>query len=498
MSRKSCFSFLLLVFAVLCFGARDAHACSCATTPTVLDSFERSDAVVITRVVSVEKAEQAAAEGQASKGRYYVDGVKSTRMIIERVFKGSMKVGDEITFGQGGGADCIWTFNEKMIGGQFLFYLSPREKNSAIWFAGTCGRSGGLNYVADDMLYLNKLDKVRGKTRLSGTVEFTGGGALTVEGRQIRITGAGKSYEVKTDKNGVYEIYDLPAGQYLVEPELPPGWKVDPYYLRYSPGLAGDWEGDAPKQIPVLLEAQKHASLDLHFEIDNSLRGKVYDPEGKLMQGVCLSLIRAQGEVPSYSLKSDCTKETGTFEIREIPAGSYVLAVNLSGKLSSREPFKRFYYPDVSERERATVINIGVGETLEGFDIRVPKLEETISVEGVLLYSDGKPVAGGGLEFKAAPTKDSTIEGNTSAMTDMNGRFSIRILKGLEGELSGSMLTYVGEFENCPKLDAIIKKSGDTMAIVSTDVIKIQAGRDLKNMEVRFPFPDCKKAKSQK
>lgn len=502
MSRKSCFSFLLLVFAVLCLAARDAHACSCVGTPTVLDSYEKSDAVVITRVISVEKAEQAAADGQVSKGQYYVDGVKSTSMIIERVFKGSMKVGDEITFGQGGGADCIWTFNEKMIGGQFLFYLSSREKNPAIWYGSGCGRSSGLNYVADDLLYLNKLDKVRGKTRLSGTVGFSATGALGGEGRRIRITGAGKTHEVKTDKNGVYEIYDLPAGRYLVEPELPPGWKVDPYYLTYSPGFAGDRESDADlKKIPVILEAKKHAVLDIHFEIDNALRGKVYDPEGKLMRGVCVSLILPQGEVPSFSLKSDCTEDDGTFEIKEIPAGSYVLAVNLGGKFSSREPFKRFYYPDVSERERATVINIGAGESLEGFDIRVPKLEDTVAVEGILLYSDGKPVAGERVVFKADATTNTkdTIDGDAGAMTDAKGRFSIRILKGLDGELSADVFAYVGEFENCPKLDALIKESdpNDRMATLKTDAVKIQTGRDLKEVELRFPFPGCKKAKTQ-
>jgi hypothetical protein len=287
----------------------------------------------------------------------------------------------------------------------------------------------------------------------------------------------------------------------LVEPELPPGWKVNTYYLSYSPSVAVDAQSDATKKIPVLLEAKKHAALDIHFEIDNAVRGKVYDPEGKLMRGVCVSLILPQGEVPSYSLRSDCTKETGTFEIKKIPAGSYVLAVNLGGKLSSREPFKRFYYPDVSERERATVINVGAGETLEGFDIRVPKLEETVAVEGVLLYSDGKPVAGERVVFKAdaATTTKDTIDGDANAMTDAKGRFSIRILKGLEGELSADVFAYVGEFENCPKLDALIKKAegNGRMSVIKTEAVKIQAGRDLKEVEIRFPFPGCKKAKQQ-
>ena len=34
---------------------------------------------------------------------------------------------DEIVFGQGGGADCIWTFNEQSVGHQYLFYLTRPE-----------------------------------------------------------------------------------------------------------------------------------------------------------------------------------------------------------------------------------------------------------------------------------------------------------------------------------------------------------------------------------
>lgn len=31
-----------------------------------------------------------------------------------------------------------------------------------------------------------------------------------------------KTYETKTDENGVFEIYDLPPGKYFIEPEMPP------------------------------------------------------------------------------------------------------------------------------------------------------------------------------------------------------------------------------------------------------------------------------------
>jgi len=49
-------------------------------------------------------------------------------MIVEKVFK--RKVRDEIVFGQGGGAECIWTFDEKSIGHQFSSYLTRLEESA--------------------------------------------------------------------------------------------------------------------------------------------------------------------------------------------------------------------------------------------------------------------------------------------------------------------------------------------------------------------------------
>lgn len=493
MNYKRCFSFLLLVGAALLFGAEAAHACSCAPRPTVLDSYEEADNVVITRVVSVEKAEKAAPEGHMSDGENYVNGVKSTRMLVERVFKGSLKAGDEITFGQGGGANCIWTFSEQNVGQQFLFYLSSREKNPKLWHGFDCGRSSGLEGAREDLLYLSRLDKVRGRTRISGTIiKYDGGGDWGVEGRRIRISGGKKTYEVKTDRHGVYEIYDLPAGKYLIEPETPAGWKVSRYYLSTSSSFAQDREDGSGKKIPIILEEKKHASLNIRFEIDNAIRGKIHDPAGKPLKDVCIRAVLAQNSKNEYH--ADCTDEGGAFAITELPPGSYILAINAEGKISSSEPFKTFYYPNVFAREKATVINIGAGDYLADFNIYAPRMEETVTIEGRFLYSDGKPVVGESVQFAAAKTKDD-IEGDARARTDAQGRFSIKILKGLKGELFGEMYTYIGEFENCPKLEQEIKKTGSTNAEIKTPVVEIQAESDLQNVDLKYPFPGCKKAK---
>ena len=491
--------FLLLLLLIFLLSSRTAEACSCTASPTVLEAFNHSEFVVVVSAVSVEKAEpdKTAPPGQMSDGENYVDGVKSTSMRVERVYKGTLKAGDEMIFSQGGGADCIWTFNEKDIGEKFLFYLN-RHKNSTRWIAVTCGRSNHVDRAGDDLLYLNNLDKVRNKSRISGTVQFLYNAGESLAGRKIRITGTKGTQELKTNGDGVYEIYDLPAGRYFIEPEIPKGWKIGPFWLSHSPSLDRNAKEGSLPRIPIVLEANKHAGLDIMFEIDNVIRGRIYDPLGQPMNGVCLDLVPADGSKGAYL--GDCTEKDGVFEIDEIPPGGYVIVVNDDGEMTSSEPFGTFYYPKALKREEATVFNIGLGDNVESLEIYPPIELKTITVEGVLLFSDGKPVAKETVSFKsvrkpsAANDEDKDDKNDASAETDLKGRFSIKIVQGANGSLLGWMYSYVGEYENCPKLDRLIKQAESSVSEIKTPPVEIRATTNVYEVELRFPFPSCKKA----
>ena len=157
-----------------------AKACSCGPRPTVLDAFERAEEVVIVRVLSVEKAEN-------TEERSYVDGVKSATLIVEKVFKGKLQVRNEIVFGQGGGADCIWTFDEQSVGHQYLFYLTRpetftksdrrflRSKEPGLWFAFGCGRSTHLGDATEDGMVCRDRATFSRDRRRHGGVDLVGG-----------------------------------------------------------------------------------------------------------------------------------------------------------------------------------------------------------------------------------------------------------------------------------------------------------------------------------
>ena len=142
------------------------------------------------------------------------------------------------------------------------------------------------------------------------------------------------------------------------------------------------------------------------------------------------------------------------------------------------------------------MINIRPGEKLTNLDIVIPKLEETITITGVLQYSDGKPVVEQWVNFKVI-TQNEKVDGHVSEKTDGAGRFTLTVLKGLTGELSGEDWLLKGLYKNCPKVDELIAKSGDNSVTVYSNVVKLTTEQDVYNVELTLPFPLCEKTKER-
>jgi hypothetical protein len=261
---------ILAVNAVLVIDSPFGFSCSCARRATVLQLFESSDLVVIARFVSVEKVDKF----NPNRIRAAYDG-KSAKAVVEKTYKGKAEIGNELIFDQEGGSDCIETFSEEDIGQRFLFYLHKPLNNYPRYAVGACSGSKTIRWAADDLLYLDNLDKVRGRTRISGTLLNRVGDGFGFAGREIKILQNDKVWETTTNENGVYEIYDLPPGEYLVEPEIPLGWKIDTIFIQsFAASFSGNKNGDRKtriRQIPIILEKGKHAGLDISFDIDKGV-----------------------------------------------------------------------------------------------------------------------------------------------------------------------------------------------------------------------------------
>lgn len=483
--------FIILFFAAIFFiNQPNVFACSCAGKPTVLESFESSELVIAARIVSVEKIREKSDE-------YDIEYIKSTVVVVEKVYKGNVKVGDELTFGQGGGADCIWTFDERWIGEKILFYLGAPSKGRPffdekpderlMYYAVTCDRSNSYNDAFDDLAYLENIEKVKGKTRLSGTFESWTKDKPSFANLKVKIIGEKKIYQSKTDEHGFFELYDLPAGEYIIEPQIPKGWKLNNYSAQYSPTIR-DFD-KIKNQITVVLENKKHTSLELQFEIDNAIRGKIISPVGKPMKDVCITAVSTELDAEEYRGRSDCTDSNGNYSIESISTGSYFLVINANGKIDDEQPFGKLFYPGVSEQKDAAVFTIDAGKFLNGINLRIPSTIELINISGVFSYADGTPVIEEWIKF--TPSKTDVYK-EITAKTDNQGRFTMKIPKGAEGKLSGEFYTnyeYDDDAEECPNLKKVIETTGKTSMTVKSNEVEIQGNESLSDVKVMISFP---------
>ena len=356
---------LLAVSLGLLLVPRIATGCAIPPKPTVLDAYEDADVVVIARAISVEMIDDGSPiPTNASR-------VLSTIMEVQKVFKGNLRTGDKMTFGQGNGIRCTWVFYEEDIGKDYLFYLQKPPQDSTEWYEFGYARSNWISSAADDLRYLNNIERMRGKTRVAGTLsdeELE----LGLAGRKIWILGKNKVYETRTDENGVYEFYDLPPGRYVLEPELPFGWRINDETIGTT--TVSKEEQIHGRHIRFTLKPRQHAAIDIAFVMDNVISGSVVDDHGKPLASVQVSLKPLDAN--NQSVNFEHTDEKGRFAIESITPGKYIVVLNEDGKRTVEEPFDTFYYPDVTEEAKARVFAIRAGDHIKGLKIVVPNAAE--------------------------------------------------------------------------------------------------------------------------
>jgi hypothetical protein len=360
MISKKVSNFLVFAFILtLCilFSPNIAKACLCFTPSNALWAFDDSENVGIFQFQAVERY----AEGEKGNGN---NGYKQATLKVQKVFKGKIKVGDTFVFRQGGNGDCVMVFDENVIGKQMLLYLGNKPKKNELWEIFICSRSQFREAANADLYYLENMKKYHRKTRVSGTLKkhirpsFKGekGTFEFLSGINVNISGEGKNLNLKTDKNGVFEIYGLPPGKYIVTPDKISGFKFS----------------DSKFSVEIELGEEDHDGTDFDFAVDNKVSGAVFDSDGKPITKACLEMFPVQGEKPkSYDLY-ECVDKNGFFEFDEIPPGNYVISVEIESSEQNIKETKIFYYPSVLKREEAAHITVCAGTFFENFNIKIP------------------------------------------------------------------------------------------------------------------------------
>lgn len=348
------FSMLFLFFS----SAEITYACSCRVNETVDKEVKNTSNVVVLTLQNVELLDKKSASG---------GNIRHSTFTVDKAFKGNLKVNEKLIF-ENNYSSCGWSFSEESVGKKYLFYLGEKSVEGNIWQVSPCSRSGLITDSADDLLFLEKMEKVKNKTRLSGSVtqfvqELTAEGMIGkwnyLSGRTIRIIGDGNEIKVKTDENGAYEIYDLPAGKYKLTLD-----KIDGYSFTND---------DADDFLEAEIKAKSHTQADVLYSIKNAVRGKLYDENGKPLKGIYLKLIPSNEDFPLFYIDETYTDDNGDFEFRGVPIGSFLLVINEEDDFRGDKRFRSFFYPGTMNRSEASEIIISPGAVYENFNVKMPR-----------------------------------------------------------------------------------------------------------------------------
>lgn len=433
-------------------------ACSCDAPPSPTDAFSKAPLVFVGQATSIDPPEPAP----------FAEAL--VHMRVEKPYKG-VKAGQIVTLRQGGCAG-LPTLGETIL----LYVLRNPEDGS--WYASVCFRTRRLVDANDDLRFLDALPRSARRTRVSGTVsDYYRRG---VSGVAVKLHGPdGTTTAAITDTNGVYEVYDLLQGEFTMTVDVPRRMKLSSHTLFSD----GNPRRSREKQIRFTLAPRGGAGADFDVVADNRLAGSVFDPDGKPMRDVCVSVVPVTIHNDSRS-DTACSDKDGQYVIDDIPSGSYRLVANQGVEPSATEPFAEVYYPGTPDRANASIVTIHDGEHRDNLNLRIPAVLPRIRLRGRVEFADGRPVAQARVSFLG----NSSVEYTTA---NDDGQFELPLLRGQIGELQAEFSVEEPTLLKCRHFLPAGNEVPSYATVQSTG-ISLTADADQLALRVSFPFPSCK------
>jgi len=464
-----------LILTILC---APAWACSCGGYPSAKDAWLDSPLVF---VGIVEKTDP------KIEGKLHPPAAEQVAWVrIIEPFKGVKK--DQVLELRDQLNSCSGGFLEGM---ELLFYLHHGHKLGT-WGAPVCHRTRRIIDAVDDLRFLRGLPASARGNRVSGIVNLSDEGAgkgvdenHPISGVRVRAVATANTYETVTDADGFYEFRDLQPGTYKIQIDNPKGTT-----LRFPMGY-GKLGQERYQRLRLGAETQLEVTaesgngFDFILSSDTKISGRVFDPDGRPMKGVCIDVELVADSQEAVSTISSCTKTDGSYVHEKMAPGSYRIVANRYGTMSAAVPFGKLYHPGTPDVRKGTILNVNAGQHLDGVDFRVPALAPRIELRGRLTFGDGVPIPRQSLEFRS--DDGHYLEHGRS---DKNGNFVMQVLAGRPGSLTSNILIWREDRRACPQFPLKLNPNGFDAGVESSSY-RIAGEANISGLEVVFPYPAC-------
>jgi hypothetical protein len=353
---------------------------------------------------------------------------------IETAFRGVEGSTAEVITGMGGG-DCGFAFRR---GERYLVYTYTNPEDKKL-HTSICHRTRALSEAGEDLEYIRGLTSAAPGALIFGEVQRyrqgpdPGPRQMPMAGLKISIDGEEKQAEVRTGLDGHFSVGGLPPGVYRLKLSLPPG-------LTSS---------GAEQKIKVA----DRGCAKVHFGVvsDGRLSGKVLNAAGQPIPKAEISLCNPDERRYRSCVDTAYSDQEGRYEFKAVPPGRYVLGIRFDGLTRQNRPFPLLYYPSVESIDQATIVNVGDGERIEKYDLVLPSPPAEYTVNGVVMWSDGRPIPNAKIGYSQV-----NVPISYGANPDQEGRFSFKVYDGMKITIGATVEVSKGNYIYSDYVQAVI------------------------------------------
>jgi len=345
-------------------------------------------------------------------------------------------------------------------GGEKYLVIAERFPDNAP-LVGACSGSRPITQAQRDLSFLREWMTGKNVTRIQGRIApETGDGEVAYELDQKHAKPV-TNVEVIAESNGQeFKAHSGPDGSFQID--LP---SAGDYFLTvHHPGYISTEDA-----YEISVEENQCAEQNIGLWFDNVVSGRLLDVNHRPVRGIPVEIqdVKAAANAIAATIETD---EYGRYEIRRLPAGNYVLGVNISGS-SRGVPYVTRFYPGVSTRDRAVPIHIDGPNRIVDRDFTIEDREQTRHVLVKIEWSDGSPVTNASVTCRAKGA-DQLVE----RYTDAAGEVVFPVLSSRAYEIEVTRLFWsksVGAVEAFHTLSKVTLNAGNEDAFVEITISKV-------------------------